>query len=299
MRSRITFCVNHLAIGRWSLVAVLLLALVGCGRTTPTSESVLPTLAQSPLLPTVIPTPLQELQPMIVTLELWLPEELDPYSDKLGADVLARQLDDFSQAYPDVQVEVVVKKAHGRGGLLDFMRTARDAVPSVMPDLVVLDATELETAVGLGLVQPLDSLLLPVDVAERFPFAAELGTVDGQTMGFVISADVQHLAYRPALIDSPPVSWTQFISPSVSFLFPAGGRDQQQVNDATLIQYLATGGRLSDAEGNPSLDEDAMVSVLGFYSDCVSAATISPIMPTIVPTVSPTISSAILSLIHI
>ena len=289
MRSKIVFCVNRLAVGRWPLVIVLLLALAGCGRATPTSESVQPTPIQSPL-PTATSTPPPELQPMIVTLELWLPEELDPYGDNPGADVLAQQLDDFSNAYPDVQVEVVVKKSHGRGGLLDFLRTARDAAPSVMPDLVVLDATELEIATGLGVIQPLDALLSPVDTAERFPFAVELGTVDEQTMGFVISADVQHLAYRPALLDSPPVSWTQFISPSVSFLFPAGGRDRQ-VNDATLIQYLAAGGSLTDEEGNPTLDEEVMVSVLGFYSDCVNAATALPIV--ITPTISPTTSLTI------
>lgn len=286
MRFDITFRVNYLIIGRWSLTIVLLLTLIGCGRATPASESVTPTPAPSPL-PTATATPPPELQPMIVTLELWLPEELNPYGDNPGADVLAQQLDNFSNAYPDVQVEVVVKKSHGRGGLLDFLRTARDAAPSVMPDLVVLDATELEIATGLGVIQPLDAYLSPDDTAERFPFTVELGTVDEQTMGFVISADVQHLAYRPALRDSPPVSWTQFISPPVSFLFPAGGRDRQ-VNDATLIQYLAAGGSLTDEEGNPTLDEEVMVSVLSFYSDCVNAATALPII--ITPTISPTIA---------
>ena len=76
---------------------------------------------------------------MIITLKLWLPEELDPYDRRAGANVLAQQLSDFSDTYyPDLQVEVTVKKAHGRGGLLDFMRTARDAAPSILPDLVVL-----------------------------------------------------------------------------------------------------------------------------------------------------------------
>jgi hypothetical protein len=132
-----------------------------------------------------------------------------------------------------------------------------------------------------------------VDTGERFPFAAELGTVEGQTMGFVISADVQHLAYRPALLDSPPVSWTQFISPPVSLLFPAGGSDRE-VNDATLIQYLSVGGKLTDEEGNPWLDEEALVSVLGFYSDCVNAATFTPfISPTIPLTVSLAISPTV------
>ena len=234
-----------------------------------------PTPIPSPLQPTAAATPTPELQPMIVTLELWLSQELAPYGVGPGADLLAQQLDDFSEAYPDVQVDVLVKKAYGRGGLLDFLRTARDAAPSVLPDLVVLDAAELETAAGSGLIHPLDHLLSPAETADRFPFATELGTVDGQTLGFVIGADLQHLAYRPALFESLTISWTQVISPPVPFLFPARGRSRQ-VNDATLIQYLAAGGKLTDQDGQPWLDEDVMVSVLDFYSACVSTGTISP-----------------------
>ena len=258
-----------------SFVILPLLILTGCGQATPTSVSVLPTPMPSPLLPAVTPTPTREAQPMIVTLGLWLPEELDPYGKWPGADVLAQQLDDFGDAYPDVQVDVIVKKAHGRGGLLDFLRTARDAAPSILPDLIVLDAADLETAAGSSLVQPFDHLLSPTEGNDPFPFATELGTVDGQTVGLVIGADMQHLAYRPTLFDSYPVSWTQVISPPVPFLFPADGRDRQ-INDATLIQYLAAGGKLTDSDGRPWMDEDVMVSVLSFYSACISTGTVSP-----------------------
>lgn len=212
---------------------------------------------------------------MIVTLRLWLPQELDPYSEGPGADVLAEQLSEFSDAYPDLQVEVVAKKAHGRGGLVDFMRTARDAAPSVLPDLVVLDAADLEAVAGSGLIQPLDPFLAPSAADDRFPFAMSMGQVETQTVGAVIGADMQHLAYRPDLFDSPPISWSQVISAPASFLFPAGGYDER-VNDATLIQYLAAGGSLTDAEGNPSLDEDVMVSVFDFYSRCITNTVIAP-----------------------
>jgi len=212
---------------------------------------------------------------MIITLGLWLPEELNPYSNEPGANHLVQQLDDFGKAYPDVQVEVIVKRAHGRGGLLDFLRTSRDAAPSVLPDLVVLDATDLEAAAGSGLIQPLDHLLSPTEIGDRFPFATELGTVDGQTLGLVIAADMRHTVYRPALFESPPVSWTQVISPPIPFIFPARGRDRQ-VNDTTLIQYLAAGGKLTDPDGRPWLNEDVMVNVLGFYSACIGTGTISP-----------------------
>jgi ABC-type glycerol-3-phosphate transport system substrate-binding protein len=299
MKSRLCYHCSSVIIGCMSFAALFL---SGCDRATPTSVSVPPTPVQSPLMPTVTPSPTPELQPMIVTLVLWLPRELDPYGDGPGADVLTQQLEDFSVAYPDVQVEVVVKEAHGRGGLLDFLHTARDAAPSVMPDLVVLDADELEAAAAWGLIQPLDSLLPSAEMMERFPFAAEWGTAseeagDRHTMGFLIGADMQHLAYRPAVVESPPISWTHFISPPVSFLFAAGISDQQ-VNDATLIQYIAAGGRVNDEEGNPLLDEDVMISVLDFYSDCVSVATFSPtisliISPTITPTALLTASLAI------
>jgi len=270
----------------WTLFITLIFTLTGCGAQSPTPTSLPPTPMPGPLSPLPTPTPTAEPQPMIITLGLWLPEELDPYGEGAGADVLAQQLTAFSKVHPDLQVEVTVKQAHGRGGLLDFLRTARDAAPSVLPDLVVLDAAELETAAGSGLVQPLDSILSPAEMTDRFPFAAELSAANEQTMGFVMAADMQHLAYRPALLDSPPISWTQVVSPPVPFIFPAKGRDRQ-INDATLIQYLAAGGQLTDAEGHPWLDEEVMVSVLSFYSDCISSGPISPTFHT--PAISPTV----------
>jgi ABC-type glycerol-3-phosphate transport system substrate-binding protein len=212
---------------------------------------------------------------MIVTLELWLPEELDPYGEGRGSQIMAEQLSQFSDAYRNLQVEVVVKRAHGRGGLIDFMRTARDAVPAVLPDLVVLDASDLKTVAGSELVQPLDDFLPPSVTDDRFPFAAALGRVEGQTAGAVLGVDMQHLAYRPALFDSAPISWTQVISAPASFLFPAGGYDGR-VNDATLIQYLGAGGKLTDAEGNPLLEEEALVDVFGFYTRCITNTVIAP-----------------------
>ncbi|MGD8997349.1 MAG: extracellular solute-binding protein, partial [Anaerolineae bacterium] len=221
------------------------------------------------------PTPTAEPTPMIVTLELWLPEELDPYGEGGGSQILAQQLAEFSDAYPNLQVEVVVKKARGRGGLIDFMRTARDAVPAVLPDLVVLDASDLTTVAGSELIQPLDDLLTPSVAEDRFPFATAMGRVEGQTAGAVLGVDMQHLAYRPILFDSPPVTWQDVISAPASFLFPAGGYDGR-INDATLIQYLGAGGKLTDAEGNPSLDEEALIDVFDFYTRCVTNTVVAP-----------------------
>jgi ABC-type glycerol-3-phosphate transport system substrate-binding protein len=259
-----------------SFFIVSLLILAGCGGTTPTPVSVPPTPIPTFVSPTAIPTPTRESLPMIVTLKLWLPEELDLYARKAGADTLAQQLSNFSNTYyPDLQVEVTVKKAHGRGGLLDFMRTARDAAPAILPDLVVLDAADLETVTGSGLIQPLDNFLAQSAASDHFPFATTMGQVGGQTMGVVIGVDMQHMAYRPALFDAPPLSWQQVISSPAPFLFPAGGYDGK-INDATLIQYLGAGGKLSNPDGAPWLNEEALVSVFDFYSKCITTTVIAP-----------------------
>lgn len=258
------------------LSALMLLLLVGCGEGEP-AVSVLPspTAEVEPSSPLPSPTPSPEPSPMIVTLELWLPESLDPYSEKPEAEVLARQLSEFRSAYPELQVVVVVKKERGRGGLLDFMRTAQDAAPGVLPDLVVLDTADLEALTKSDLLQPLDDHIASSAAEQRFSFANAMGEVEGQTMGVVLGVDVQHMAYRRDLFASPPVSWTTVVSAPTTFLFPAGGYERI-VNDATLIQYLAAGGTLADEEGEPALNEEPLVQVFDFYSRCVTNTVIAP-----------------------
>ena len=266
---------------RTLLSILLLLALAGCTGLTPTSEPTSLPPTPTPISPTAVPIPTPEPQPMITTLKLWLPEELNPYSDSPGAEILLQQLAEFNRSRKDLQVEVFVKKVHGRGGMIDYLRIARDAAPSILPDLIVVGTDDLATMATSNYIQPLDSLLPSAQAAERFPFAVEMGTVTSQegdetvTAGFVIGVDMQHLAYRKTPSSSPPISWTQVITPPVSFIFPAGGRDLQ-VNDATLIQYMAAGGKVTDSDGNPFLDERTLLKVLTFYDDCVGTGAISP-----------------------
>lgn len=263
------------------LSILLLLAISSCTWPTPTPEPPTPTWTPTAVPPTSVPTPTPEPQPIIAPIKLWLPEELNPYSDSPGADILRQQLGEFNDSHPDLQVDVAVKKIHGRGGILDYLRTAGEAVPSVLPDLIVVSAGDLGTLTTANHIQPLDDLLPPSRADDRFPFAVEMGMVAEQTddkpstMGFVIGADMQHLVYRTALLSSPPISWTQIVTPPISFVFPAGGSDGQ-VNDATLIQYLAAGGKLTDQEGNPALDERALIRLLTFYSNCTNTGAISP-----------------------
>ncbi|MGD1996921.1 MAG: extracellular solute-binding protein [Anaerolineae bacterium] len=256
-------------------ILLLIVLLAGCGPSaTPTSISPLPSPSPTLSPPTATPTEPSP-APLVLTLTLWVPEELSPYGEGEASALMAQRMVDFNQVNPELQVEVIVKKVQGRGGLWDFLRTASAAAPSVLPDLIVLDAQTLRVAAQAGLLQPLEEPLtdgLPVD---RFPFASSLGEVDGQRVGEVIAAEMEHVAYRPDLYDTPPFTWTDVLSAPTSFVFPAAGRDEA-VNDVTLIQYLATGGQLTDGEGNPQLEQASLAEVLGFYEQGVAVGVISP-----------------------
>jgi ABC-type glycerol-3-phosphate transport system substrate-binding protein len=211
----------------------------------------------------------------MVTLTLWIPEELSPYGEGAGADLLAGHLADFGAAHPDLQVQVIVKKSRGRGGVLDFLRTASAAAPSVLPDLVVLDEADLQVAAQAGLLQPMDGLIPPDLKADLFPFATGLGQVGGVTFGLPLAAELEHLVYSPTLLPFPPVSWADLLSAGLPIFFPAAGQNGI-ADDFTFIQYLGAGGRLTDEGGNPTLEEGPLTAVLDFYAQAAATGIISP-----------------------
>lgn len=262
---------------RYQALRVLLPGLVFLWVTScvapPPPPTPIPSPTPTPLPPTPTATPWP--RPLMVTLTLWLPEDLNPYGEGAGADLLAARLAEFGAAHPDLQVQAIVKKSHGRGGVLDFLRTASVAAPSVLPDMVVLDDADLRVAAQAGLLQPLDGLIPPHLEADRFPFAIGLGEVDGAAFGLPLAAELQHLAYSPASLAAPPVSWSEVLSSGLPLFFPAAGRNGT-ADDFTFIQYLGAGGRLVDEEGNPVLEEGPLTAVLDFYAQATAAGVISP-----------------------
>ncbi len=257
---------------RWEVVLGLAFLLTACVAPTPS-----PTPSPPPTAPPPSPTPTAPRLPgpLITTLTLWLPEELNPYGDEPGADRLSGRLADFGAAHPDLQVQVIIKKSRGRGGLLDFLRTASVAAPSVLPDLVVLDEADLQLAAQAGLLQPLDGRIPPDLEADLFPFAVGLGRAGDTTFGLPLAAEVRHLAYSPALFPSPPISWRDVLSAGLPLCFPAAGENGIP-DDFTFIQYLGAGGRLTDEEGNPMLEEGPLTAALDFYAQAVATGVISP-----------------------
>lgn len=229
----------------------------------PTATPSLPPNSPDAMLPTLAAAVAAE----PITLTLWLPTE---FSAEPARQILAQQLNAFAADEDGRPVQVLIKNDLGPGGLFDLLKTASPVAPRVLPDLIALDAAELEAAARAGLLQPIGPLL-PADlVADLFPFARELGTINQTLYGVVYRADLDHLVFNTRGLDTAPVRWSEILSTTEPYIF-AVYDSSNYVGDAVLAHYLALGGVFATADGQPTLDAAALTALLQTYQQAQSA----------------------------
>jgi ABC-type glycerol-3-phosphate transport system substrate-binding protein len=170
---------------------------------------------------------------------------------------------------------VLLKKPSGKGGVVDFLRTAKPVAPSVLPDVAVINAVDLPQAFVDGLIQPLDGRLDRSVVQDLLPAARAMGTVNDRLAGVPLGLEMQHTVYNTAVFTATPVVWSDVFTKNTRYLFPAKGVNGL-VNDATLSQYFSAGGALLDDQNQPAIDNQALLSVLQLYREGVDNGVIDP-----------------------
>lgn len=244
------------------LLVIIVLVLLASGCASPAPP---PPLTVTPSSPAVTP-PVSLATPATpsdsaITLTVWLPDTLEN---------LAGRLNDFSTGY-SATFNVRFKKASGSGGLLELLRTAAPVAPSALPDVVMLSLSDLQNAARLGVVQPLDSWLASGLTQDLFPFASLAGQVDGKWYGLPCAVDLEHLVYDSRHVTATmPLTWTAVLSQGLSYFVPMGSVGGV-LPDAVLVQYLANGGTLTDARGQPRLDEAPLADTLLQFSEMYRA----------------------------
>lgn len=265
---------------RLSVLVLVILALAACSlwrsddqeTATPSTATAPPTASGTPPgTPLPGATPLAPVHDTPLTLVMWTTEDYAPNNETGGGAQLIEQIQAFKRER-EVDIDVILKKRSGVGGLLDFMTTASVAAPSVLPDLVTLSASDLYQAAQAGLLQPLDGLLSPELLEDQFDFATELTRVQGATMGVLYQADLQHLVYDIASVGRAPRTWDDLYQSDAPFVFATGAG----VNDFLLIQYLSLGGKLVNASGQPALDVEPLTQALEFFQQALDEGIIPP-----------------------
>lgn len=258
-------------LARLVILVAILGAFTGCTYFVTPSPTSTPT-ATLPPSPAPSPTPTPTPLPSLVTLTLWVPDFLNPYDETTGAALMLEQLEAFTLIQPDVQIQIIVKKASGTGGLYNMLSAAYTAAPAILPDLIILSQNDLNIAVGGGYVQPLDDTL--VNKADFFPFARVQTTITG-TFGIPFVTSTDHTAYRSGVSATPPFSWTDVITNNYSLLIPAAPANDL-ADDALLAAYLGAGGSVMDESGKPKLERTALEDLYAFFAEMISHNLLSP-----------------------
>ncbi len=252
-------------------IGVVVLALAGCD-----SVAISPTTAAGgdTVVPPTVQLPPQQTQavdatpaPEVITLTVWTTELFSPTRTFTAGQILTQQVVQFEEAHADAALEFVVKKPHGKGGILDYLLTTQSVVPELLPDLVLIDIDELGTAAQAGLLQPFDDWAPSELTEDLYPAIRQSTSYDGRLYGLQLFADLEHLVYNTGKLTVPPRSWPGVLSNPGPYVFPAGG-EAGLANDAFWIQYLAVASESPDAlETQTALDEKSLVSVFQYYQE--------------------------------
>jgi ABC-type glycerol-3-phosphate transport system substrate-binding protein len=185
--------------------------------------------------------------------------------------LLQERLLAFQEANPGIIVTVRLKAEQGRGGLLETLLAAHNVAPSVLPDVIALDPIALRSAALKGLLIPLDGLVAQPNAPEWYDHAISTTHDLGSFFGLPFASDAEVLAYKTDNYTKAPSTWSDLLTSSAKFSFPAGDPNAA----FTLIQYMALDGPLYDDSGMPTLDPVLLNDVFTFYH----SANVSGVLP--------------------
>lgn len=262
---------------RWAIPIILSIALAlmaGCStRGAPSTEptvstpaaSSAETAAQAPAAPA--PTPFSG--PLV--LSMWVPDFMGTVSTQPGGAILDGLLTEFAEAQEEpLRVQTQVKTRYGKGGLLDYLRSAYPIAPGILPDIVALDAAELEQAVAAGAVQPLDGVIGEDVLAGLYPAARQMGQIEGRQYAVPYALDIEQVVYDPGVTESAPETWTGLLTGDTRYLIPLSipavrSGPAAGVPPALLSHYLGGGHTLDPQTRQLSLESEPLLRMLNFY----------------------------------
>jgi ABC-type glycerol-3-phosphate transport system substrate-binding protein len=258
-----------------TLLLLLLLLLTACRlfnrdaalpEATPTAP-VEPTPPVQPTAAIVEPSPPATPGPTEpITLTIWTTIDVSPRPETPGGFALAEQLAAFEAQHSGLNLQLEHKSVGGLGGILSYLRTARQVAPTILPDLILLPTDQLPGAVNERLIYPAGHLLPAELLEELFPVADGLVRLEDTVYAYPFAIiNLQHLGYnRAALTNTVPATWEALLeSEAARLVFPAAGGDGAEL---ALQFYLALGGTLTNETNQPHLEVEPLMQALNVLS---------------------------------
>ena len=199
-------------------------------------------------------------------LVVWVPEEFSILEESSASSIFQQRIAEFERQNPGIVIVVRVKASNGSGSILDSLRNTKAAATTALPQVALLSRADMEDAVGLGLLLPLEEFFGSENSSAYFPFAHEIAELDGIRYGVPFVADVLVGIADNSLSDLDLTTWDEIRAKRIPLYFAANSPQ------ATFFisQYLSTGGKLLDEQGHASFTDENLLTVLDSYEQNVS-----------------------------
>jgi ABC-type glycerol-3-phosphate transport system substrate-binding protein len=252
---------------------VLVLIVAACGQAAPAEPTATPAPVAQPVSgPASTPAaPNNRASLAQRPLTVWLPASLSGLAQPGVNQVIVAATDAFAARYPNQTVEFVVKADEGQASLLNYLRNAQRVAPTILPDLLLVDAQQIWQVVELGLAQPLT--LTEITEPESFyPFAWDAVRIYDRYYGIPYFAAPIHLVYNSQAVERAPVTWSEVIEAGNRFAF-AGAGSGGYADEWLVQQYLSAGGEIGRGT---TVDPEALALLLTTINQARTRGTIPP-----------------------
>lgn len=231
---------------------------------TPILASTVAPNATTPTPGMVTPTSRPPAPGTPITLTVWLPDSMFPDPNTADGKLLKSRLEDFRKAHAGISVEVDRKLPYGKGGMLEYLRTAHSVAPKVLPDVAVIDVQSIDKAVSIGALQPVENLIPQALRKDMYGFARSAGVVGEHQYMLFLQAKFEHAAVNQEKCNLQSPTWEQLFKNGCIYLFPAAGATDS-LDIAIISHYLGAGGSI-DQTRSLKFEEKPLRRLFSFYT---------------------------------
>lgn len=230
------------------------------GRSPSEVEGTTPAVTETPVAPEETAT-LQPSSSEKTVFTVWVPPQFDPQNGTPSGELFKSRLEEYSSQNPSLTIDVRVKDLSGPGSILNTLRTAQEAAPGALPDVIAIPRALMEKTAEEELIIPFGEYAAFFEEKSWYSFADQLTVYNEKTYGIPFAADILVYAYQSGSFENPPGTWEELLSTSQAMIFPASDSDAL----VTLAFYESLGGEFAQLNDAYLVDRTPILEVLTFY----------------------------------
>ena len=223
----------------------------------PTAEKTAEIMQSGLIVETVEPTP------VIYNIQMWVPPQFNSENNTPGGLILAEIIADYMEQHPNVNIMTRVKATSDESSMVNTITTASYVAENVLPSLAIMSRNDMETCAQRGVLQPIQTSLISEENT-WYNYAKQAAVIDETIYGIPIMGDGLVLVYNPAKYESIPGDWKSIFDSGLPIGFSPSSSTQSLFG--TFI-YLSLGGKITNEQGLPSIDQQKLVDTLNFFQN--------------------------------